>query len=185
MIVAEASQVTNESLNRTISHIDQAAEVMDRRGVTSIITILVIAFIAYVAWRTYTDWRSFKTKELEDDREYKKQKLKDDMEMSRKATEADFELKRELTKTVGSLSTSVLENSEAIDRTEGKIETHDGHSMDQFKAVNAKLDDLSNKMEIAFDKSNEVETKTMLDEMHKEIKSLGQYLKRTNGGNDE
>lgn len=171
-----------ETMGKIIDSIERGADVMDKKGTTSVITVLVVAFIAYVAWRTYTDWRSFKSKELEDNREYKKQKLQDDRELSKKATDADFELKRELTKAVGSLSTAVSDNASAIDRTESKIELHDGNSMDQFKEIKEKLNDLSDKMEIALDKTNEIETKTMLGEMKSEIKMLGEYIK---GGKDE
>lgn len=174
-----------ETMGKIIDSIERGADVMDKKGTTSVITVLVVAFIAYVAWRTYTDWRSFKTKEIEDEREYKKQKLADDREINKKSTEADLELKKELAKAVSGLTTSVTNNGEAINRTESKIETHDGNSMDQFKAINVKLDDLSKKMEIASDKSNELETKTMLGEMNKELRSLSQSIRDAKGDKNE
>lgn len=174
-----------ESLGKVLDSIERGTEVMDKKGTTAVITVLVVAFIAYVAWRTYTDWRRFRTKEIENDLEFKTQKLKDDMEMSKKTAEADFELKQELTKAVGSLSSAVSSNSQAIDRTESSIVSHNDSSMNQFKALNEKLDDISTKMEIAFDKSNELETKTMLNEMNKEIKLLSNSIREAKGGKDE
>lgn len=174
-----------ETMGKIIDSIERGADVMDKKGTTSVITVLVVAFIAYVAWRTYTDWRSFKATQLEDEREFNKLKLSDERENARKSAESDFELKRELTKAVGGLTNSVSNNTIAIDRTENKLETHDGNSMDQFKAINVKLDDLSKKMEIASDKSNELETKTMLGEMNKELRSLSQSIRDAKGGKDE
>lgn len=174
-----------ESLGKVLDSIERGTEIMDKKGTTSVIALLAIAFIAYVVWRTYTDWRKFKTKEIENDLDFKNQKLKDDMEMSKKTAESDFELKKELTKAVGGLSSAVITNSQAIDRTENSIETHNDNSMNQFKALNEKLDDISTKMEIAFDKSNELETKTMLNEMNKEIKLLSNSIREAKGGKDE
>ena len=174
-----------ETMGKIIDSIERGADVMDKKGTTSVITVLVVAFIAYVAWRTYTDWRGFRSKEIEDERQYKKQKLEDDMEMNKKSTEADLELKRELTKAVSGLTTSVSSNTQAIDRTESKLDLHDDNAMDEFKALNEKLDDISTKMEIAFDKSNEIETKTMLNEMNKEIKSLSDSIREAKGDRNE
>lgn len=185
MFLAQVETTNPDDMGKIIDSIERGTEVMDKRGATSVITVLVISFIAYVAWRTYTDWRSFRAKEIEDEREYKKQKLEDDMEMSRKSTEADLELKRELTKAVSGLTTSVSSNTQAIDRTESKLDLHDDSAMGEFKALNEKLDDISTKMEIAFDKSNEIETKTMLNEMNKEIKSLSDSIRDAKGEKNE
>lgn len=174
-----------ETMGKIIDSIERGTEVMDKKGTTSVITVLVVAFIAYVAWRTYTDWRSFKTKEIEDEREYKKQKLADDREIKKKSTEADLELKKELAKAVSGLTTSVSSNGKAINRAENKIQMHDNDTKDQFKSINVRLDDLGKKMEIACDKSNEIETKTMLDEMNKELKSLSQSIKEAKGDRNE